>query len=180
MYWLVCYIMCLLFFLGDLQICSISRRLLLGTFIAPTWGSVSTGDFFFSPWSVSCCLQWKWHSDACLSPTALAALAWFKNAYSKEREKLKFNFNQNQSLDFFLFFSFFFFLFLFWKPVVSASITHMKLWRAAPWKEITWWTQSLKKGIYTEHSSDFYTMIRLSEQRPHTTTTTKKKKKVHF
>lgn len=157
MYWLVCYIMCLLFFLGDLQICSISRRLLLGTFIAPTWGSVSTGDVFFFPWSVSCCLQWKWHSDACLSPTALAALAWFKTLTAESTRGS----NSTSIKIKILFFSLFFLFFFFSKACCEREHHPHETVTRCSLKRNNLVDTELKEGeLHWILTSDFYTMIR--------------------
>lgn len=75
-----------LFFFCDLQVttdCSVSRGLLLGTFIAPTRGSVSTGnsEFLFLLFTVE-------NDDTLKHVSHSANWAWFK----------RFNFNQKAPL----------------------------------------------------------------------------------
>lgn len=138
-YWLVCCIMCLnLYFVTCKypQICSISRRLLLGTYIAPAWGSVSTGNIFF--WI--CFLVLVFHgeneTDACFPQRWQP---WHDLNGTEQEDQIAAISIKNLSL---FFQSFFLHCSEFWSH--EWSCPHRK----------TWWTQSLKMGIYSEYSKN--------------------------
>lgn len=124
--------------------------------------------FFFFSWSVSCCLQWKWHSDACLSPTALAALAWFKMLTAQSTR------GSNSTL------IKIFFLFFFFESLWAQHHPHETVKRCSLKRNNLVDTELKEGDLHWTLTSDFYTMIRLSKQPPPTITATKKRKKSIF